>query len=243
MVAQADPAAILFPSDAPGGASATGAPPAPSAGSANDPASILFPNDKPAGSVRAPEYFQIERASATARLMGRQGDAGSVVPRSPAGSDDPAEKLFPQDAVTFDEKPINAFFDGFAASAIGDGDKERADAFGQARDALVADAKEAGTKSSELSDALDIVRERQGDTVAGPVSEEKLARDMEASMLGLRAEFGERLDGDLAAAQAFIRDLDTVSPGVIRSLEATGAGNDPRLIRIAMREARRRGYA
>jgi hypothetical protein len=134
------------------------------------------------------------------------------------------------------------FFDGFAASAMGDGDKERADAFGQSRDALIADAKAAGTDSKEFASALDIVRERQGDTVAGPVSEERLARDFEASMTGLRAEFGERLDGDLAAAQAFIRDLETVSPGVIRSLESTGAGNDSRLIRIAMREARRRGY-
>jgi hypothetical protein len=48
---------------------------------------------------------------------------------------------------------------------------------------------------------------------------------------------------DLNTARAFVGDLDIVAPGTIASLQLSGAGNDPRLIRAAIKEAQRRGIA
>lgn len=221
----------------------------------SDPAYVLFPSDAPAGSA-PPEWFKAEQAAATARLMGAHkpaaddaaarmfpGDAPKGEQASkPAASDaDMAEKLFPDDANHFDEKPIAGFFNGFAVSAAGDGDSERAQALNAAGEALIADARKAGTNSAELSAALDVVRERQGDTI-GPISDEKLEADFASGMEAVRSEFGATADSDLKAAQAFIRDLDTIAPGTIDSLNRTGAGNDMRLIRAAIKEAKRRGY-
>jgi hypothetical protein len=49
-------------------------------------------------------------------------------------------------------------------------------------------------------------------------------------------------DADINLARRFVADLETVSPGTIATLERTGAGNDLRLIRKAIAEAKRRGY-
>ncbi|MGB3271344.1 MAG: hypothetical protein WBA66_00405 [Xanthobacteraceae bacterium] len=88
---------------------------------------------------------------------------------------------------------------------------------------------------------IDVVRERQGDVI-GPISDEKLEADFASGMEAVRSEFGATADSDLKAAQAFIRDLDTIAPGTIDSLDRTGAGNDMRLIRAAIKEAKRRNY-
>lgn len=104
----------------------------------------------------------------------------------------------------------------------------------------MADFKAAGTDADEVKSALDIVRERQGDTLGGAVSEEKLEADRVAAMNELTA--GGISEADLDAARRFVADLEMVAPGTIRTLDATGAGNDPRLIRKAIAEAKRRGY-
>ncbi|RUU85473.1 hypothetical protein EOB59_31980 [Mesorhizobium sp. M7A.F.Ca.MR.176.00.0.0] len=49
-------------------------------------------------------------------------------------------------------------------------------------------------------------------------------------------------EGDISIARRFIADMELVSPGVVASLERHGAGNDPRLVRAAIKEAKRRGY-
>jgi hypothetical protein len=73
-----------------------------------------------------------------------------------------------------------------------------------------------------------------------------LAKQTTFSVLGtmplIQAEYGDGYMDDISAAQAFIRDLEVIAPGTIASLERTGAGNDPRLVRSAIKEARRRGY-
>src|SRR5690606_33920188 len=111
---------------------------------------------------------------------------------------------------------------------------------GAAGAALVADFKAAGTNVNEVSEALAIVRERQGDTVAGPVSVDKLEADKQAGLVALAAEGVGHVD--IRAAQRVVADLELVAPGTIDSLVATGAGNDPRLLRKAIAEAKRRGY-
>lgn len=104
----------------------------------------------------------------------------------------------------------------------------------------MADFRAAGASSDDVREALDIVREHQGNTVAGPVSAEKLEAAYTSTMAVLADE--GVTDADLNAARAFISDLEMIAPGTIQSLEATGAGNDPRLIRKAISEAKRRGY-
>lgn len=98
----------------------------------------------------------------------------------------------------------------------------------------------ASCNAPDVREALDIMREHQGNTVAGPVSAEALEAGYASGMAALADE--GVTSADLNAARAFISDLEKIAPGTIRSLEATGAGNDPRLIRKAVAEAKRRGY-
>lgn len=220
-----------------------------------DAAHILFPGDAPARS-QPPEYFQVQQNAATARLMGGQKPAADDAaarmfpndapknqqpPKTAAPDADVAEKLFPGDAAQFDETPIAGFFNTFALSARSDGDVERAEALSSAGEALVADARKAGTDAAEFSAALDVVRERQGDTLS-PIAPEKMEADFAAGMAAIQQEYGEGYAADLNAARAFICDLEVIAPGVIDTLERTGSGNDVRVIRAAIKEAKRRGY-
>lgn len=154
---------------------------------------------------------------------------------------DTAEKLFPDDAKPFDDADAKGFFNTFALSARSDGDVERAEALTSAGEALIADARAAGTDAAELTSALDVVRERQGDTPS-PITPEKMEAEFASGMAAIQQEYGDAYMADLNAARAFIRDLEIVAPGTIDSLERTGAGNDVRLIRSAIKEAKRRGY-
>jgi hypothetical protein len=225
-----------------------------------DPAHILFPGDARAPS-QPPEYFKVEQNAATARLMGSPKPAADdtaarmfpndaakgVTPAPSAGPADPAKTdaaatLFKDDATSqFDEKPIAGFFNTFALSARSDGDVERAEALTTAGAALIADARAAGMDAAELTSALNIVSERQGDTLS-PIPPEKIEAEFASGMAAIQQEYGDTYLADLNAARAFIRDLEIIAPGTIDSLERTGAGNDIRLIRSAIKEAKRRGY-
>lgn len=199
-------------------------------------AHVLFPSDAPASST-PPDWWTANQNSAEMRLAGRHSPKHADLAGEKA---DAAEMLFAKDAKGFDDQAAIEFFGGFASSARADGDLDRAAALEAAGAALVADVKAAGTDAADLSEALDIVRERQGDMVGGPVSAERLVEDFASTMAALSSE-GVSMS-DINAARAFIRDMETVSPGTMATLEATGAGNDPRLIRKVIAESRRRGY-
>lgn len=213
----------------------------------DDHASILFPNDAP---KQTPDWFVRDREAAELRLSRRADDeAASMFPgerkpeaaRPSAGSDaSPEEALFANDAAKYDDSAAREFFDTFATNATLDGDHERAEALQEAGAALIADARSAGTNPAELGEALNILRERQGDCVAGPVSDEKLAEDFQSAMSNLMAE-GVSMS-DIDAARSMIDDMERISPGTKATLSETGAGNDPRLIALCIKEARRRGY-
>ncbi len=208
----------------------------------SEAAYTLFPNDAPPDKV--PDWYEARRDAAEVRLSGtHSADAGSEQNRSAGndGADDAATTLFKNDAVKFDPAPVKDFMSGFAQSAIADGAIDRAQALEAAGEALVTNFSQAGTSAAEVHEALDIVRERQGDTMTGPVSAEKAQAEFSETMATLSAEGVTQ--SDIGLAQAFIHDLEVVAPGTIASLEATGAGNDPRLIRKAIAEAKRRGYA
>lgn len=215
---------------------------------ADEIAYALFPTDAPA---KAPDWYIARQAEAELRLSGnhnRQDDKAAQqaatifptdVPNAQSKEDD--GKLFKtEDDNPFDDSVVTSFTAGFAQGALADGDLERAQALEAAGDALVADFRAAGSDAAEVADALSIVRERQADTFAGPVSDEKLQADY-ASTMAILSEQGVT-DSDLNAARAFIRDLEIKAPETIDSLIATGAGNDPRLVRRAVAEAKRRGY-
>jgi hypothetical protein len=184
----------------------------------DDAAARMFPNDAAKGGTPAP----------------------SAGPADPTKTDD-AATLFKDDAKPFDDADAKGFFNGFATSAAGDGDVERAQALNLAGEALIADARKAGTDAAELTSALDVVRERQGDALA-PLTPEKLEAEFESGMAAIQQEYGDGYMADLGAARAFIKDLEIIAPGTIDSLNRTGAGNDMRLIRKAIKEAKRRGY-
>lgn len=215
-----------------------------------DAASILFPNDAvskqqaPVTQAAQPVKTPLDDAAiAAATLFPNEGKAPTT--QQPTGDDaDPASVLFKDDAAEFDATRVEGFFYGFANSAAADGDIERARELHAASESLIANFKEAGTDAKDASEALDIIRERQGDTLGGPLSEERLAEAYDKGMNALLETYADAatLNADLAKAQAFIRDLEKIAPGTMASLEATGAGSDPRLIRAAIKEAKRRGY-
>ncbi|MGO4834658.1 hypothetical protein AB4144_20605 [Rhizobiaceae sp. 2RAB30] len=161
--------------------------------------------------------------------------------QSPAGDEakDAASLLFKDDQTAkFDDRETNSFFDTHRLSAIKDGDSGRADEIKVAQEALVADMKAAGTSSADFNEALSVVRDRMGALV--PPSSEQIEADFVSGMAAIQQEGIS--DADLNSARAFIRDLEVIAPGTIATLEHSGAGNDLRLVRKAVAEAKRRGY-
>lgn len=199
--------------------------------SEQDTASILYPDDPPR-SGEPPEYFKADVAAAEARLS-RQAPAGGE--KEP----DTAAKLYEDSADHSDpvaDKGAASFFNGHSLAAGQDGDMERAAELGAAEKALAADMQQAGTSSADFGEALSIINDNLANDPA------LLAAKQDETLASLQQDIGPTFAADLDAARRFIADLDRVSPGVIRSLEGSGAGNDPRLIRKAIAEAKRRGY-
>lgn len=196
-----------------------------------DPAHLLFPNDAPKAEA-APLPAETKPATTPGDLV-QQPTAGSI-----AAQQDAAATLFKADARQFDAAPVEEIFNGFADAAISDSDGgERFRALETARDGLIADAASHGANAADLAEAMSIVKERQGDGLLEPTPEQAEAR-MSESLAALRAE--GVTDADLAAARRLVADMDKVAPGTIASLERSGAGNDPRLVRLMIKEARRR---
>ncbi|MEH2574433.1 hypothetical protein [Bradyrhizobium sp. AZCC 1708] len=218
----------------------------------DDAAHILFPNDAPK-SQQPPDWFKAGQAAAEQRMAGRHGDGAAAKvpatgtggnPAPTAGPADAAKRdtaaLFKDDATDAGATEVKDILGGFANSAISDNDGgERARAIEAARDRLLADAKAHGMDTSDLAEAMAIVKERQADSITEPTLEQA-AQAMAAGLEACRAE--NISDADLGIARRFISDLEVVAPGTIATLERTGSGNDIRLIRKAIAEAKRRGY-
>lgn len=206
-------------------------------------AHVLFPNDAP---TPPPEWFKADQSAAEQRLMRRAEPAAQTVQdqakgdaAAPAGPDvDAAAKLlFGSESGTDYTKLVENELDQYALSAISEGDSERADALLAATSSLSEDFRKAGTDPGDLREAFELVRHSAGATP--PMPEQRQA-SWDAGMTAIRDEGIS--DADLHAARSFVADLERVSPGVVASLNAHGAGNSPKLIAAAVREARRRGY-
>lgn len=197
-----------------------------------DSASILYPDDKPAANS-PPAWYQADIAEAEARLMRKPDDAG-------VQESDAAEKLYDESeqASQFRDEDVAPFFNREALNAIKNDDPERAEALGQASKALVADMRSAGTSSKEFGEAISIINEVAYEAKTDADRERASAETMAA----LERDVGPTFQSDLDAARRFIQDLEKVAPGTIASLDRSGAGNDLRIVRKAIKEARRRGY-
>lgn len=219
-----------------------------------DAASILFPNDAPSKPAQAPDWYNAQRSAAEQRLTGTHDkpDAAAAVvfpserkadasPSAGEKSDDPAAVLFKDDAsrkgVDF-ERVVGGELDQFTLDAMKDGDTERASALKSATAALSEDFRAAGTEPATIEEAFTIIRQ-SADSFSPPTPEQ-----IEAGFVAGMAELtGSGVaESDIGMARRFIADMEIVSPGVVASLERHGAGNDPRLVRAAIKEAKRRGY-
>lgn len=206
---------------------------------------ILFGADKPK-SAEPPDWYKADQAAAESRLMRVEPSARAQAaqdgskpdqPASAGPAADAAEKLFTSESGTDYGQLVSGELDAYTLGAIQDGDTERSEALKHATSALAEDMRTAGTEPATLGEAFEIVRQSAGMV---PLTAEQREESFAAGMAAIQSE--RITEPDLSAARAFIRDLDRVSPGVVDSLRAHGAGNDIRLIRNAIAEARRRGY-
>ncbi|RUW24655.1 hypothetical protein [Mesorhizobium sp. M4B.F.Ca.ET.013.02.1.1] len=215
-------------------------------------ASILFPSDAPPKQM--PDWAVAQRTAAEQRLTGthdkpdaaaaamfpseRKADAS---PLAGDRADDAAAVLFKDDAARKDvdfERVVGGELDQATMDAMKSGDNERADALKAATAALSEDFRTAGTDPASIEEAFQIVRQ-SADGFSPPTPEE-IEEGFAAGMSELSAS--GVTEADLGVARQFISDLERLSPGVVASLESHGAGNDPRLVRAAIAEAKRRGY-
>lgn len=204
-----------------------------------DPASILFPNDVPKAPTAPPEWYSVQRTAAENRLMGNHGI--SARPDHPAGEQDdgPAEMLFKDDAERKDidyERVVGGEMDGMTLDAIKEGDQERAAALKAATAAFTNEFQSVGAPPEEVAEAFAIIRDRP---LAEPTLEER-EEHFQSAVAALQHD--GVTDAELNAARAMIRDYEQIAPGTIASLEAYGAGNDPKLVKLAIAQAKRRGY-
>jgi len=215
-----------------------------------DPAHVLFPNDAPTP-IQQPEWHRQQVSQAEQRLMGRQQQPSAMATPQPDGANpadrpagddaDPAKVLFKNEGREQAEKEVRraeGVLEGYTLDAIKDGDKDRADAIKYASEGLITDVRKTGGNPAELADALQIVRERIDPL--SPYTPEKAEAEMVSSMAQLQAD--GVTEADVNIARAFIRDLEIVAPGTMDTLSRSGAGNDPKIIKAAIKEAKRRGY-
>jgi hypothetical protein len=218
----------------------------------DETAYILFPSDAP---KQVPGWVEAQRTAAEQRLS-RKPDAGSDaaaamfpnegkadVPPPAGDNDDPATTLFKEDAAKgaeFDGSVVEEFLNPYVRDAFSEGDKERGEALKAATSSLAEDFRASGASTETLKEAFEIVRE--SNDRLHPITPEEAQTGMAEGLSTLQSDLGSSFQSDLSAARAFINDLEIVAPGTKASLERNGAGNSLRLVKAAIKEAKRRGY-
>ena len=140
---------------------------------------------------------------------------------------------------------LAGFFDGLQAS-LADA-PERRDQAAEAERRLPAALSEAGLAAGDLRELTGLMESylrTAGDAekVEATPSEEterRQQRDYARAEAKLRETFGSRAGPLLADARAAVALVERQSPGFRDWLDATGAGNDPRILRAAIRAGRR----
>ncbi len=203
-------------------------------------ASIMFPSDavKPGPDMNRMAFA---REDAAMRLMRRAdpavADPADDAEPTPSQTDDVAKLLFSDDATPDYAELIDGELADRYRTASADGDTEHADAIEHAQIALAADFRDAGTDPDAIKIVFSEVRQSAMMTDMTHEQAEKSYADGLAAVAA--AGYSE---AELQGARQLVADLDRVSPGVIDSLSRFGAGNSPKVIAAAVREAKRRGY-
>ncbi|WP_137113639.1 hypothetical protein [Mesorhizobium sp. GR13] len=199
-----------------------------------DPAHVLFPGDAP---KEPPAWFDAQKAGAEARLMGSQKREAEQQ-QHPAKVEPDANVLFPSERKGPDYAGIvESEFESPMNDALLAKDEGRIEELKEATTALSKNFADAGSDANDIKEAFQLIRES---APLGTLTEEARQRSFDRGMEAVK-DAGIS-DADLSAARAFINDLQIVNPNVRHQLEAGGAGNDIRMIQLAVREARRRGY-
>ncbi|MCA0433049.1 MAG: hypothetical protein LCH46_07265 [Proteobacteria bacterium] len=219
-----------------------------------DPAYVMFPNDVP---TAPPDYVAAQKAGAMQRLQGKHipltpmiignGTQDSIVlanteRQEPEKPKDPisqvAHSMYPDDAPpAYDTREFEKLTGNYVEAAKLDGDTERAKEIEAATSALVAHAQKTGTTPETLAEAMQIVN---GRAAIGPPSDDQVSTNISKARVWCQ-ENGVT-DADLAAGKRMLDDLDEVSPGVWNTLAYSQAANDPKMIALIVKEAKRRGY-
>lgn len=170
-------------------------------------------------------------------------DQSGIVPTQPDQQtdekpDDRAATMYSEDAKAFDAKNFQSMMMSRMLIANQQGDDEWMQSLSAAQDGLAADMQAAGTATEDFDEAFHIVNQYTGDDLP----DEKREAMRETTVTELSAEWGAEAEPNLNIARSFIQDLEKVAPGTIDTLERSGAGNDPKLIRKVVAEAKRRGY-
>lgn len=212
-----------------------------------DPAYVLFPSDAPAGAVPLSRQVQstIEQQTNPASLVFPNESAPPPPETNP--KDDAADRLFRSDTGAAEARAaseVESFFGGHRLDAIKDRQDDRAEALQVAGQELLADVKASGGLAADLAEAIGFVRENMDRPFGLAATAEQLQASEARTMDALAEEYAgdaSRMQADLNAARRLIDHLEAKAPGTKASLAHSGAGNDPRLIRLAIKEARRRG--
>ncbi|WP_119169051.1 hypothetical protein [Algihabitans albus] len=141
---------------------------------------------------------------------------------------------------------LSGFFDGLQAS-LSDA-PERCDQAAEAERALPAALSEAGLAAGDLRELTGLIEgyvRAVGEMEPGQGQEQieqqekRQGQDYARAEARLRETFGPRAGPLLADARAAVALVERRSPGFKAWLDATGAGNDPRILRAAIRAGRR----
>jgi hypothetical protein len=187
-------------------------------------ATVLYPDDAPNDPPSADQV--------------RSGEAAPVDQPTVGKPNDRAATMYGEDATAFDPQNLQSMMMSRMLTANQQGDEEWMQSISAAQDGLAADMEAAGTSTADFDEAFHIVNQYTGDDLP----DEKREAMRETTVTELSAEWGDEAEANLNIARSFIRDLEKVAPGTIDTLERSGAGNDPKLIRKVVAEAKRRGY-
>lgn len=199
---------------------------------AEDPAYTLFPTDAPPAPAAPAPTSGFHTIQPFARP--RQPAPAPAVERP----ESPAADLFPTEKMPDPARDIAATLEPWALQFQIDGHSELAAEWRSTAENLASDLRRAGTSPEDAHDMMQLVKNAQGNTTFGPVSDERLAADR-AKAEDWIAE-NQIAPNDLDLARRLVDDMDRTTPGLKAWLLKTGQGNDPRTIALAVREAKRR---
>lgn len=199
-------------------------------------AAILF-----GGSGPQEQRGTLEEALRTPCAPAEQPSADEQHKPGPGGAVSPAKAMFGRTSAdqvvtaTHADALLGSAFDGPLQELRAGGDHEAAQQLGTLRQTVGSAAVEFGLEPADLSALLQVPDYRAA------ASEEALVRQEETAIDWLERSEGDQAEAALRGAQRVAEEACARVPG-LRDWLDRGAGNDPKLLAVAVRVARARGY-